>query len=95
MAEHPDDYKKLTVDVMRLMHRPKIDKEDDHGDNRLKLNNIIDKNVYQMDTGNCYLISNIKSIDSKPLGRKALKSLRQNLPNGDVLITCKGNNKSN
>ena len=94
MAEHPDDYKKLTVDVMRLMHRPKIDKEDDHGDNRLKLNNIIDKNVYQMDTGNCYLISNIKSIDSKPLGRKALKSLRQNLPNGDVLITCKGNNKT-
>lgn len=94
MASHPNDYKKLSVDLLRIMHRSWIDKEENYGDDILNLNGKLDEQTKQGQTGDCYLLSFIKTMDSKTKGRELLNSLRKDLPNGDVLITCKGNGKT-
>ncbi len=91
MEKHPKDYAKLSVDVQRLMHRPRGPR---HDDNILSLNNVLDEKTEQGNSGTCYLLSTVKAIDSKTIGRRALSSIRQDLPNGNVIITCKGNNKT-
>lgn len=94
MASHPNDYKKLSIDLLRIMHRNWIVKEENYGDDILNLNGKLDEQTKQGRTGDCYLLSFIKTMDSKTKGRELLNSLRKDLPNGDVRITCKGNGKT-
>lgn len=87
---HPTDYRKLSVDVERILTRPDV-----YGENEsLELNEKIDEPTTQGETGNCYLLSTVSALDSTEKGHRNLKSLWRYNENNDIEFTCKGNNKT-
>lgn len=95
IREHPSDYKKLSVDYQRLITRPIIHntkKEQSQKEQVYTFNAVLDESTQQDETGNCYLVTGIKAMDSKKLGRELLAKLRKTTDEG-FLITCQGNSK--
>ncbi len=100
MESHPNDYKKLSVDLKRMLNRSWLSKTDndkgEYGDNDININGIIDsnQNVNQNLTGDCYLIASIIALSKKPEGAKAIKEMVHENNDGSVTVTLKGVNKS-
>jgi len=98
MASHPQDYKKLSIDLKRMLDRGWLLKSEndtgEYGDNNIDINGMIDQNVKQKGTGDCYLIASVIELSQKPAGAKAIKEMITKNPDGSVTITFKGVNKS-
>lgn len=75
MKSHQNDYKKLSIDLMRLMDRGFIYTTSDYGDDILNINGEIDETVNQGNTGDCWLVASIIELSQKPAGAAALKSI--------------------
>lgn len=75
MKSHPNDFEKLTVDLLRLMNRGKINTTEDHGDDIVNLNGKIDEKVEQGNTGDCWLVASLIAISKKSKGAALLQSM--------------------
>lgn len=93
--EHPQDYNKIHVDVLRALNKTAGDFRNPNEEGVIiEPNGQFDGTIKQGRTGDCWLLAAVDSIIAKPEGKKAIESLiKYDKQTGDATITLKGEKK--
>ena len=96
IASHPNDYKKVEIDLLRAANRVRATSDiDDEDSFASPANGKFDNFAKQGSEGDCWLIAGVNSIIAKPAGKQMLESLFSFDPQtGNVTVCLKGVGKS-
>ena len=90
---HPEDYKKLDIDLLRLQGR--IDYEKSDGSDIVDISTLdrkLSDNISQNNaTDDCFLVSSMIATSANSLWDELQTTLRTDLPNGDIQIKMANN----